>query len=1789
MSWSEILDRLRVLAVNDPEWERVEQFVVQLQELLALRQSRLSAYQQLESNLGLLHTEYANELVYLERAEPGQWLASHCEATQLEAAARQLGRFLIQLGELRTLRVTPAATRRDEAQRQRQLEELLHRLDAAVCELDPLFAGGAEGALERGPSGEVPAVEQPDRGVPATAREGAAAAAETPPASVPGSGGAAPTDSLAAEQIAQGANWEHAASVAQPAVVVGEPSSTSPVLVDTAIDAVPPAAGEAASEGQPGLPGVAVDSAQTAVAAPDEEAAPPSEVTAGEIGWEGSSRQIAERLTSLSRVDQYRATPMLVWHLVGEGRSGLAYWLTFDLELHGEDVGWALPSWLVRAAALSPHLYAETGELAPLLVEELGQFTPDWLENVPTCWRPAVDLLVAAVLLPPALLVPAVNAGTKLALPQLGHVLPRFASLCECVARFARYNQPVLPLLSTQGRDAAEQAKKIESLRSRVRDWYQRAGYRTMRYALATNVWRAWLQADGIVYRLLSPVLEGNSNDWLQVQRAASEIRDRRKLDQCIRRTVGEIGGRDEIVAAARVQLHKLASEAAELADEWLKLAGDAVPPKDGDFLQQQAEQLCKEVLEALSEVREEFERLRAESVSPLLQAIDYAARVLDRVHALFSGRGESAIEAVARHCLSGELLAIEGLELDEQWEPEQSQPLVGSLLAWLAVGGDSWNEAFACRLARHDFQGAHRILEFLAAHPRPTAPVENLRRKYQSAWRDYEEQQRQNIAEARRELEVAVIRGVLREVERTELAAQLDEAERQLSPRLRLAEQKQRLQAVRQEIAERYQQQTAEIEDRLARCPGAAEHRDYECVRRAIEQRDLLTAREYLVLVERGERVPPPSPRRDWLAEFLDRHEEIRLFLEQHNLRDLAQTLRDGSALGPLAIDELGENQRSTGVELLRLWFAAKLARQISHEQVEHLLKLLGVTEPRACRDSARTAWFDVEAMPLEDRHICPIPAFGSQAKGRYRVLCLWDAVSEEDLLQEIGTPAYEAPILLCYFQRMSLARRRNLASLCRERRRGFLVLDEVLLVYLCSMAGSRLPVFFHCALPFSFQEPYSTTAGLVPPEMFYGRQHDLDSIAQPHGTCFIYGGRQLGKTALLRHAQRRLHAPREGKVVIWLDLKSAEIGTRRALDELWLELAEQCRAHGVPISSAGKMTQERILGEINAWLQADDRRRLWLLLDEVDLFLQAEGNEPPPATFARVQALKGLMDRTDRRFKVVFAGLHDVQRASRLANQPLAPGHFGDPLCVGPLINNGEARAARELITDPLAALGYRFASDDLVMRILAFTNYYPHLIQLFCVHLLRYLQGTHVERFNARSAPPFIITSQHLDDVMRSQDLREQVKDRFVRTLDLDKRYHLIALVLALHARQAAQQQLPLDLPITALRQQVQHYWPAGFAQHAADEVLSILLDEMVGLGVVVRCREGGYALRGTNVAQLLGDREELERGLLAFDAVQPPEPYQPEIFRGVMHRPDGTPDRTRRRPLTALQESRLLALANGVNVVFGTAAAGLGDLPAILLREVGESRFVVWDSISGPAELLQRLQELRLRRSEGHSLALIPGTVPWTPQWIREALVAFQRYYAADRFTRLVFVADPPKAWDILARHKHDWTTALDQGAEPICLAPWHDRVLDEWLDDCEFGSAAKLECADIAETTGNWPLLLAEFLRLSGPACAQWEEALKQLESMLSTPPTNASWLQAWGLADHPKLPMLRDWAEVEEISVSDLAVLAAVDELSASLVLRWAEMLGMAVCANKETWRLNRAVARCLTSIALAK
>src|SRR5690606_18971629 len=129
----------------------------------------------------------------------------------------------------------------------------------------------------------------------------------------------------------------------------------------------------------------------------------------------------------------------------------------------------------------------------------------------------------------------------------------------------------------------------------------------------------------------------------------------------------------------------------------------------------------------------------------------------------------------------------------------------------------------------------------------------------------------------------------------------------------------------------------------------------------------------------------------------------------------------------------------------------------------------------------------------------------------------------------------------------------------------------------------------------------------------------------------------------------------------------------------DIWRVVADALASEGV---GKGDATPEAVATAVRGWLGADTGRRILMLLDETNAFMAFEAQ----SAFQNLVPLKDLMETTARRFKVVFAGLHNVRRAHRAPNTPLA--HFG-VICVGPLNATPENRSeARRLVIAPLRA---------------------------------------------------------------------------------------------------------------------------------------------------------------------------------------------------------------------------------------------------------------------------------------------------------------------------------------------------------------------------------------------------------------------------------------------------------------------------------------------------------------------
>ncbi|MER2518429.1 MAG: ATP-binding protein [Candidatus Accumulibacter phosphatis] len=1462
-----------------------------------------------------------------------------------------------------------------------------------------------------------------------------------------------------------------------------------------------------------------------------------------------------------------------VWALLKQGHLSLAFQLSRALS-EGDGALKVPPPELLASVALANQLVLPDGGVKELLAENLAKLSADtFVQQGPRAWHTALNLLLVAGTLRPMILVPDVGASSIAGYLHLDAKYPELYSLVQQLRHFSDLLQGfrIEPATLKLARDEAGIQLDLQSLEREARDWLTvQAPAVTIRYAPATKVWLYWLKPQGVVSQLVAPVMSNRLGDLQGVKELIVKMSDASDFPRIVRdtdrkdlrRTRGE-----DIHAGALQHLARCAEGAVAIARRWVTLveANGQTADRVRSLLQD-----VRTVL--LSKLRPLESELRCEEDGDSWGLISAAQSVvLSELRAMWSLFDPAVklppAEPTAAEVLARDVLLVPQLRLADDWRVSTERVVAIAAMSDWARHPNDWCNAFDARVHDGDLYGAELILQAQEDLAMKHGWQSELRRELES-WRAAF---RRVTDDARREVEVGSAYGYLSDSDRGSIESELVRWEVKVEQTLRFDEATSAVTTFRQTVLRNRDEQTAVVQRSLAELSRSPENEaGIEEVAKVLAQGDIATANELLQRLRAGLPAWPEDNRLpDKFNEFFPAGmQALESWLDAQRSRDLVESvIKNGQSVPSLDFRKVAGAQRDQAAKMFAAWSDLKSRKQVEANRLETLMAGLGFVVQRLTvseRKSGRELW-EVDSASLEDRSLCPIPQFGSSAKGKYRLVCVWERPTEDAILQVVGESTLQRATIVLYFGRMTDRKWRDTSRLAKTSRKSFLLIDEVMLVYLCAQAGSRLSALFDLALPFSYSTPYDATAGLVPPEMFYGRSAELDAVRGLNGRCFIYGGRQLGKTALLRRAELSFHAPAARRYSRWVDLRAEGIGVSREASDLWVCLTEQLKSINVFSTSVAvptpskKGSVEAVVSELRRFLGDDSDRRVLLLLDEADRFFEQDGRND----FAETRRLKQLMDDTGRRFKVVFAGLHNVLRMTERANHPLA--HFGEPIKIGPFVDEHEVREAEDLVRRPMEAAGFEFETRSLVIRILAQTNYYPSLIQLYCSHLLRHMLSR-LGGSQRPAGPRYRITDRDIETVYSSGALREEIRSKFRLTLQLDPRYEVVAYALALDALRGRYAHND-GMDWQSIRQAgAMYWWPEGF--HDTSELdFRVLLDEMVELGVLSRLREGRYTLRNPNVLLLLGSQEEIEAVLIKDR--EPTVEFESAIFRPPLRSEPASP---RRNPLTYQQLSELMRRSNTITAIAGSRAGGVEDLVPGLQDYLGQSAsFVLLDDCSDRASFSRSLdRELKGRTTDGITVILVPCSVPWSALWVQDAKQKLALLRHSSKFVSLVFVADPLTLWGAIS----DETTFAGMDVPWMSLLPWTDEFVRHWLEERQLPNDVE-QRKQILQVTGFWAGLLQEIVA----QCTEARELKRRIEAAdLSSLTGEAATRYAaeLGLSFHEPhlvLKTLTMWGD--PVEPDELAIVAECDLKEVNRVLRWADLLGLARRGGGDFWSLD--------------
>ncbi|MFI1954433.1 hypothetical protein ACH437_21725 [Streptomyces xinghaiensis] len=545
-------------------------------------------------------------------------------------------------------------------------------------------------------------------------------------------------------------------------------------------------------------------------------------------------------------------------------------------------------------------------------------------------------------------------------------------------------------------------------------------------------------------------------------------------------------------------------------------------------------------------------------------------------------------------------------------------------------------------------------------------------------------------------------------------------------------------------------------------------------------------------------------------------------------------------------------------------------------------------------------------------------IAALGSRAAS-YTVLLISEEQRGDGPLVHLEEADLSANIVI-YLHPLGMDGRSRLARASRGRPQQALVVDPAVYGWMAARAPRSFRALQQVTLPWSGYNPYTPyVAGLVPPEVFYGRNEQMRDVMERDAGLFVYGGRQLGKSALLRRVAGIFPQHNPDHVALYVDLLKAEIGQAEPPERIWNVIAGLLKEQKVLGPRVSERASPKVIGDhIRTWLRENPDRRLLVLADEADAFLTADSRPDytrgGQSTFPTFTKLQQLMEDTGRRFKVIFAGLHQVQRFQELQNVVVV--HGGPGILVGPLT----PEAAVRLVVEPMAALGYVFEQSEVVWRVLAITNYQANLIQIFCSELVK---AMHARPMGAGGVPP-VVTEQDVQGVAGSDLVRQRIAERLRFTINLEDRYRVLALIIALESLEKG---YSTSYSPEELLDRAREVWPEGFDRLGGGQI-RIYLEEMEGLGLLIQLpAQRRFAVRSPNVVNMLGTREELKAELKETEFGLPYD-YNPRASRRLIG-PDSH-GVLRYSPLTEGQLHE--AVHRGVTVV---AASELFQ-PQLILR-------------------------------------------------------------------------------------------------------------------------------------------------------------------------------------------------------------------------------------------------------------
>lgn len=407
---------------------------------------------------------------------------------------------------------------------------------------------------------------------------------------------------------------------------------------------------------------------------------------------------------------------------------------------------------------------------------------------------------------------------------------------------------------------------------------------------------------------------------------------------------------------------------------------------------------------------------------------------------------------------------------------------------------------------------------------------------------------------------------------------------------------------------------------------------------------------------------------------------------------------------------------------------------------------------------------------------------------------------------------------------------------------------------------------------LPLTLVKPYQG-GGAVAPEMFRGRQLQIEKLKKARGATVLFSGRMMGKSSILKKLETDVESRRAAGDTREIALRISNAGEDllpRLIERLsatldnargrqFAQIEERFRNRTTRTKAERREATRERLSNLRRLLTdvLENGTRLSILIDEADVFAAADADRPRDESLAWL--LRDLEQERPEQLRIVFAGFQTIHHQVLSNNGAFANWYGLEP--VGPL----EESDAEALVSEPFADFGFLFASAAGIRRILEFTGRHPLLIQETCTRLMDRIDA---RRRKTAEDEIILVQAGDVETVCRDDHLRDRVRQVLSLNLEQYPRLKLVVyLILYASALASPSARIALDaFNLSDLKRVLFDFYGDRFNDYFDERSIGVLVRELEVLGLLARHGDKYEFVNRTFATMLSDDRRfdnELER--------------------------------------------------------------------------------------------------------------------------------------------------------------------------------------------------------------------------------------------------------------------------------------------------------------------------------------